>query len=110
MLAAVRLVQEGGKYVPPEVLSPTSRTQSAQPARAVALLPERFGLTARQLDVLRLIAGGAPNKVICRELGLAERTVKTHITAVLRALKVTSRTQAAIAAAKLGIAGVVHTR
>ena len=103
MLAAVRLVQEGGKYVPPEVLSPTGRTQSAQPARAEALVPERLGLTARQLDVLRLIASGAPNKVICRELGLAERTVKTHITAILRALNVTSRTQAAIAAARLGV-------
>jgi hypothetical protein len=38
-----------------------------------------------------------------RELGLAERTVKAHVTAVFRALKVTSRTQAAIEAAKLGL-------
>jgi DNA-binding NarL/FixJ family response regulator len=106
MLAAVRLVQEGGKYVPPQVLSPAGPARSAQPARAQALSPDRLGLTARQLDVLRLIAGGAPNKVICRELGLAERTVKTHITAILRALNVTSRTQAAIAAGKLGLTSV----
>jgi DNA-binding NarL/FixJ family response regulator len=110
MLAAVRLVHEGGKYVPPEVLSPTGRIESAQLARRDALSTERLGLTARQLDVLRLIAGGAPNKVICRQLGLAERTVKTHITATLRALNVTSRTQAAIAAAKLGIGEVVQPR
>jgi DNA-binding NarL/FixJ family response regulator len=110
MLAAVRLVHEGGKYVPPEVLSPTGRIESAQLARRDALSTERLGLTARQLDVLRLIAGGAPNKVICRQLGLAERTVKTHITAILRALNVTSRTQAAIAAAKLGIGEVVQPR
>ena len=44
------------------------------------------------------------NKEICRELGLAERTVKAHLKAVLNALKVTSRTQAVIAAAKLGLA------
>jgi DNA-binding NarL/FixJ family response regulator len=50
-----------------------------------------------------LIARGASNKVICRELGLAERTVKAHVTAVFRALKVTSRTQAAIEASKLGL-------
>ena len=54
-------------------------------------------------NVLRLIAKGASNKIICRELGLAERTVKPHVTAALRALKVSSRTQAAIEAAKLGI-------
>ena len=47
---------------------------------------------------------GRSNKEICRELVLAERTVKAHLTAVLNALKVTSRTQAVIAAAKLGLA------
>jgi DNA-binding NarL/FixJ family response regulator len=110
MLAAVRLVHDGGKYLPPEVLSPTGRLESAQLARRREVSTERLGLTARQLDVLRLIAGGASNKVICRELGLAERTVKTHITAILRLLNVTSRTQAAIAAAKLGVEQVVRIR
>lgn len=47
---------------------------------------------------------GASNKVICRELGLAERTVKAHVTAVLRSLKVSSRTQAAIEAVRLALA------
>jgi DNA-binding NarL/FixJ family response regulator len=61
------------------------------------------------MDVLRLIAKGESNKVICRELGLAERTVKAHITAVFRALKVSSRTQAAIAASKLGLVDTVRT-
>jgi DNA-binding NarL/FixJ family response regulator len=60
-------------------------------------------MRTRQLEVLRLIARGVPNKLICRELGLAERTVKTHVTAVLRALGVSSRTQAALAAARLGL-------
>ena len=46
---------------------------------------------------------GRSNKLICRELGLAERTVKAHMSAVLNALKVTSRTQAVIAAGKLGL-------
>ena len=54
-------------------------------------------------NVLRLIAKGASNKIICRELGLAERTVKAHVTAALRALNVSSRTQAAIEAARLGM-------
>jgi DNA-binding NarL/FixJ family response regulator len=71
--------------------------------RAAALRVETLGLTDRQAQVLKLIARGASNKVICRELGLAERTVKAHVTAVFRALKVSSRTQAAIEASRLGL-------
>ena len=63
-----------------------------------------LGLTDRQLAVLRLIAKGASNKLICRELELAERTVKAHVSAVLRALNVGSRTQAAVEAVRLGLA------
>jgi DNA-binding NarL/FixJ family response regulator len=107
MLHAVRLVQDGGKYVPPEALSPPAgRANSTRAAPPEQLSPGRLGLTERQLEVLRLVASGVPNKLICRELGLAERTVKTHITAIFRALKVTSRTQAALAAAKLGISEI----
>jgi DNA-binding NarL/FixJ family response regulator len=110
MLHAVRLVQDGGKYVPPEALPHLGCPRSMQPERLDEFSPEGLSLTGRQMDVLRLIARGAPNKVICRELGLAERTVKTHITAIFRALHVTSRTQAAIAAAKLGIPEVGQVR
>jgi len=53
--------------------------------------------------VLALIMRGRSNKEICRTLGLAERTVKVHVTAVLTALRVSSRTQAVIAAAQLGL-------
>jgi DNA-binding NarL/FixJ family response regulator len=61
------------------------------------------GLTARQGDVLRLIAQGKPNKVICRDLRLSEGTVKVHVSAVLRALHVASRTQAVAELARRGI-------
>src|SRR4030095_5976481 len=104
MLTAVRLVESGGKYLPSEILSASGGTGNVPRTRKGAPSVDALGLTARQMDVLRLIAGGASNKVICRELGLAERTVKAHITAVFRALKVSSRTQAAIAAARLGMA------
>jgi DNA-binding NarL/FixJ family response regulator len=53
--------------------------------------------------VLALLMKGRSNKQICRELGLAERTVKAHMSAVLNALKVSSRTQAVIAAGRLGL-------
>jgi DNA-binding NarL/FixJ family response regulator len=105
MLNAIRLVQAGSKYVPPEVLSTTALAKTARPrSQGSELSVETLGLTARQIEVLRLLAKGASNKAICRELDLAERTVKAHITAVFRALKVSSRTQAAIAASRLSLA------
>ena len=59
-------------------------------------------LSQRQLDVLALIMQGDSNKAICRWLNLAEPTVKNHVTAILRALKVSNRTEAVIAVNELG--------
>ena len=59
------------------------------------------GLTARQLEVLRLLALGKPNKVIARELGLSEGTVKIHLSAIFRVLDVNNRTEAVLAAQQL---------
>ena len=58
------------------------------------------GLTARQRDVLAVMMQGKSNKAICRILDLAEPTVKNHVTAILKALKVTNRTEAVIKVAK----------
>jgi DNA-binding NarL/FixJ family response regulator len=105
MLSALRLVLAGGKYLPPEALAPVAplgAKAARKPARR-ALSLETLGLTDRQAQVLKLLAAGKSNKLICRELDLAERTVKAHVSAVLRALGVTTRTQAALAAAKLGL-------
>ena len=101
MQSAVRLVLSGGKYLPPELLA---HVPKGAPWERQTKSPARLDLTDRQMAGLRLIARGASNKVICRELGLAERTVKAHVTAVLRSLKVSSRTQAAIEAVRLGLA------
>jgi len=54
--------------------------------------------------VLRLIARGRSNKLIARELGIAEKTVKTHVGHVLAKLGVTDRTQAAVIAVRTGLA------
>jgi glucose-6-phosphate isomerase len=62
-----------------------------------------LGLTERQADVLKLILQGMPNKLIGRQLQLAEGTVKVHVSAVLRALGVRNRTQAVLAANRLGL-------
>jgi DNA-binding NarL/FixJ family response regulator len=54
------------------------------------------GLTTRELDVLRLVAAGEPNKQIAAELGISERTARTHVSRILRKLGLSSRTQAAL--------------
>lgn len=90
-----------------ETLVPTLRESAAEGAGygVASRLPtaRSLGLTQRQMDVLRLIVQGKPNKLICRELDLAEGTVKCHVSAILRALDVGTRTQAALKGARLGL-------
>ena len=63
-------------------------------------------LTARELDVLRLVASGEPNKQIAAELAISERTARTHVSRVLRKLGLSSRTQAALWAVREGLVEV----
>lgn len=60
-------------------------------------------LSARERDVLELLVEGLPNKLIARRLEISEKTVKTHLTSIFRALDVTDRTQAALWAQKRGL-------
>jgi two-component system, NarL family, nitrate/nitrite response regulator NarL len=94
LLQAIRLVQAGGVYVPAGVLA--DFRDGVPPPVGVA------GLTPRQLAVLRRLLHGWPNKVIARELGLTEGTVKVHIAAILRALQARNRTEAVVRARELG--------
>ena len=59
------------------------------------------GLTARQLEVARLLAQGCPNKSIAAVLAMSEATVKVHIAAIFRAFGVTNRTEAVLAIQRL---------
>jgi DNA-binding NarL/FixJ family response regulator len=107
MLSALQLVFAGGIYVPPEILvhEEPSVPQSAAKRPAAdrpRVSPSELGLTGRQLDVLALMMLGKSNKAICRVLDLAEPTVKNHVTAIMRALKVTNRTEAVIAVNEFG--------
>jgi len=63
-----------------------------------------LGLTARQRDVLAFMLQGKSNKAICRILNLAEPTVKNHVTAILKTLKVTNRTEAVVKVSKTVVA------
>lgn len=93
LLNALRLVLAGGVYLPPQALVRNE-------IKPVAPEPN---LTGRQVEVLKCLVQGKPNKLICRELNMAEGTVKTHITAILKSLNVTTRTQAVIAVGQLGV-------
>lgn len=104
MISALNLVFSGGIYIPPEILAPReTATPGGSTAAVLAFAsPEEFGLTARQVDVLALMMEGKSNKAICRTLDLAEPTVKNHVTAILKALKASNRTEAVITASALG--------
>lgn len=105
LLAALRQLLEGQIYLPPQVMR---RPPPAHPAPAVtgaaAPDPRLTGLTDKQLEVLELLSRGASNKGIARELNVAETTVKTHVSAILRKLGVASRVQAVLLAGELDLA------
>lgn len=105
MLSAVRLVLCGGVYVPPMLLPELGHpgAEAATPAEPATSLEERLRklLTERQIDVLRLLSQGKPNKVIARDLGISEGTVKIHLAAIFRALNVRNRVEAVVASRRV---------
>ena len=76
---------------------------AARLMREVRVPEQAPNLTDRETEVLRLIAMGRANKEIARELGIGEKTVKTHVSSMLSKLGVQSRTQAALYATRLGL-------
>lgn len=128
LIEALQQVLSGGVYVPPMSMGVGADTaaETAQPAgggfsgyggaggggasvgsyaasSSFQTPPSlsSLGLTPRQTDVLSLLLKGQPNKLIARELGLSVETVKDHVAAVLRALNVSSRTQAVLAVSQM---------
>jgi DNA-binding NarL/FixJ family response regulator len=105
MIGALQLIFAGGTYIPSEILSrdESSNAMAKTPKGDRPIVsPADIGLKDRSLDVLALMMQGKNNKTICRALDLAEPTVKNHVSAILKALKVTNRTEAVIAVNELG--------
>lgn len=117
MLSALDKVLKGGIFLPPDLPGGHVHAGHVHPGHAPAapaaapplveaeqhlsaLVP---GLTPRQVDVYRAAARGLPNKLIARELGIAEATVKSHLAAVYAVLGVRNRTEAAYHASREGI-------
>ncbi len=120
---ALGMVMSGSMYVPPAMLGlefgrgnqvgdtvPGVMRTLGEPPLGAAAGPEahqklpsidEVGLTPRQAEVLSLLLQGLPNKLIARQLNLSVETVKDHVAAVLRALGVSSRTQAVLAVSQM---------
>ena len=113
MIGALKLILAKGIYLPPSVFMGKRQIPGATVVKEAPQAPAtvdvpgialaRLGLTPRQIEVLYLVLQGKSAKIICRELDLSISTVKAHTSAVLRALNVTTRTQAVVAAGKLGL-------
>ena len=104
---AIRTVADGYSLIYPSVakrvLDEFGRLRSAAPAGGDGGDAGYNDLTARELEVLKLVAGGHPNKEIAARLGITERTVKTHISNIFSKLALSDRTQAALYAHRRGL-------
>ncbi len=122
--AALAMVMTGSMYVPPSMLGlefgrsivvggdtvpgvmraapelPLGPSAQPEPHQKIPSMKD-IGLTPRQAEVLSLLLQGLPNKLIARQLNLSVETVKDHVAAVLRALGVSSRTQAVLAVSQM---------
>lgn len=97
---AIRTAQSGAAMIAPTVAGRLLRTLSATEKPSTG---DGERLTRRELEVLELIVAGRSNKRIAFELGIAEKTVKTHVGHLLAKLGVTDRTQAALMAVRSGL-------
>lgn len=115
LISALRLLAAGGRHLPSDIRLSASTAATAGTASTDALQgsasaaePNSDFLTPRQLQVLALAARGDSNKSIARQLNITEGTVKVHLYTVYKALKVGSRGQASVAAARLQKVGDVQ--
>ncbi len=99
IVVAIRRVLEGDVWLPPQAVGLSAKVESAE-AHAAAHVAE---LTPQQFRVLGMIAEGLLNKQIAYELNVSEATIKAHMTAIMRKLNVSNRTQVALLARRLSL-------
>jgi DNA-binding NarL/FixJ family response regulator len=101
LIAALKLILAGGVYIPNLAMHGRSAAAPHRNGASDGSPSAIESLSKRQLEVLARAVQGKPNKVIARELYIAEGTVKAHLSAAFQALGVSNRTEAVYAAAKL---------
>lgn len=102
LIQAIRQVHRGEPFLEPSIARKVLTELSTPPKKPLTPDP----LTARELDILRLVAQGRSNKEIAEELCITEMTVRTHVSNILAKLHLASRTQAALYALREGIASL----
>lgn len=102
---AVETLAAGGTLIAPAMTDRLLRAVRSRPAEQPTGMPRSPELTDRELDVLRLVAGGYSNRQIAEALFLAEGTVKNHVSAILTKLGTRDRTNAVVRALHEGLLG-----
>src|SRR5262249_35467505 len=109
LVAGIRSVARGDALLAPSVTRRVIEEFVRRPPSSVQTLPPEFDeLTAREVEVLGLVAKGRSNAEIAKELYVSETTVKTHVAHMLTKLGVRDRVQAVVLAYECGLAGVVR--
>jgi DNA-binding NarL/FixJ family response regulator len=109
LVAGIRAVAQGDALLAPSVTRRVIEEFVRRPPASMHTTPPELGeLTARELEVLKLVAKGLSNAEIAKELFVSETTVKTHVAHMLTKLGVRDRVQAVVLAYECGLAGVVH--
>lgn len=98
LIRAMKTVAEGQSYVDPRVAGGLLRRRSQSGGK-----PDILELSARESEVIKLIAEGLANKEISARLHLSEKTVKNHVSRIFSKLNISARTQAAVHAIRAGI-------
>jgi two-component system nitrate/nitrite response regulator NarL len=98
MIEALHEVLAGGVYLPASLAQGVSSIETERPAfpQDTVSEPEAGSLTVRQIEVLTFLCRGKGNKEIAADFGLSEKTVKTHLSAIFKVLRVVNRTQAVL--------------
>lgn len=100
ILAAVEAAAHGLAVIDPQDLDTLLSSAAPAPAQAEG---QTSALTARELEVLRMMAEGAANKIIAWKLGISEHTVKFHVASILAKLGAASRTEAVTVGIRRGL-------
>ncbi|PSJ36391.1 response regulator transcription factor [Allosphingosinicella deserti] len=110
LIMSLQLAATGEKVMPSQLADqlpthvPAATTETAQKTI------ENAQLSDRETEILRCLIMGCPNKIISRQLDISEATVKVHVKAILRKIRVHNRTQAAIWAVNRGLEGITLGR